>query len=516
VTMTGRSTFWLCLFVSLFVSSLPVFAQEPRFAINNFQIVGEPPLSDSQVQHVLAIFTGKDRTLADLQSAASALEEAIKATGDIFYRVVVPPQKLDAAEVRLKVLRFTVSQVKVSGNKHFDEDNIKASIPELAVGMSPNSIEVQKSLQIANDHPAKRATILMRQSREVADSIEAEIQVQDVDPQQMFVSLNNTGNDDTGNERLSFGYQHSNLFNIDHAVTLSYTTSPGHWSDVDQKGVFYRMPFYQLGGNLTLSAVDSDVDSGVVGDFNVSGQGTFYGARYQHALRKIDDYSHSLYISAEDKDFVNDVTFFGLAIGADVRSRPLTIGYSGKWKTSQSDVNLSISHSQNLSGGSNNNDLAYLLSRFGADTDWEAVRLSVDGSYTFKNRWRLHAKLGGQDTQDALIAGEQFGLGGLYSVRGFEEREIAGDRGWELISEVWAPAMDNGLQFYGFIDTGKIQFTTPVPGLAERESITSIGVGAEWNWKKLTADFGWGHVLDDVSGQEDGDHKLHFSMFYRF
>jgi len=518
VIMIIRSTIRLFFFVGLLTATFQSFAQAPSFPIKSFNIDGEIPLSDSQIEKVLGIFGGNDKGLSDLQSAAKALEEAIKSYGHIFYRVVVPPQKLESGKVTLKVLRFTINKVEVTGNEYFNDENVKASLPHLKVGDSPSSIKVQKTLQIANDHPAKRATILMRQSRDVPDAIDTEIQVRDVDPQQIFVSLSNTGTPDTGNERLSFGYQYSNLFNLDHAVTLSYTTSPGHWSDVDQKGVFYRIPLYGIGGSLLLSAIDSDVDSGTVGDFTVSGAGTFYGARYQHVLKKLNDYSHSVYVSIDDKEFINDVLFLGLQQGVDVRSRPLTVGYLGKWNTSRSEINLSVSYSANLGSGAKNDDLRYILatSRPSADSDWEALRLSIDASYTFENEWRAHGKLMGQDTQEPLIPGEQFGLGGMYSVRGFEEREISGDRGWELRAELWAPAFDNGLQFYGFIDTGKIQSTDVILAIPDEESITSAGIGAEWHWKDLTTNLGWGHVLDDVSGKDDGDHKLHASLFYRF
>ena len=173
-------------------------------------------------------------------------------------------------------------------------------------------------------------------------------------------------------------------------------------------------------------------------------------------------------------------------------------------------------YSRNLGGGSDNDSLTYALTRAGADDDWEAFRFSVDAIYRFESEWKLFASLIGQDTHDALIPGEQFGLGGVYSVRGFEEREISGDRGWEFRGEVWMPPLDNGLHLYAFLDTGKIQLTKSVPGLSDRESITSAGVGAEWQWQQLTANFSWGHVVDDLSNKSDGDHKLHFSLFYRF
>jgi len=248
VTTNIRSTIRLILFVSFLSASFQSFAQAPTFPIQSFNIDGEIPLSDSQIEKVLGIFGGDDKGLSDLQSAAKALEEAIRAQGHIFYRVVVPPQKLASGKVTLKVLRFTINKLEVTGNNYFNEENIKGSLPNLKVGESPSSLDLQKTLQIANNHPAKRTTILMKQSRDVPDAIDAELQVRDVEPQQIFMSLNNTGTPDTGNERLSLGYQYSNLFNLDHAVTLSYTTSPGHWEDVEQKGVFYRIPFYKLGG----------------------------------------------------------------------------------------------------------------------------------------------------------------------------------------------------------------------------------------------------------------------------
>jgi|GEM_PF-4217229 len=113
-------------------------------------------------------------------------------------------------------------------------------------------------------------------------------------------------------------------------------------------------------------------------------------------------------MSIDDKEFVNDVKLFGVQVGVDVRSRPLTVGYLGKWNTSRSEVNLSISYSANLGSGSKNDDLRYILatSRPSADSDWEALRFSIDASYTFKNEWRTYGKLMGQDTQEPLIPGE--------------------------------------------------------------------------------------------------------------
>jgi len=60
-----------------------------------------------------------------------------------------------------------------------------------------------------------------------------------------------------------------------------------------------------------------------------------------------------------------------------------------------------------------------------------------------------------------LISGEQFGLGGADSVRGFEEREISGDDGIQLNLETHSPSFGPGLRPLAFADGSKIKVSIP-------------------------------------------------------
>ena len=490
---------------------------EPTFTVNRFEIMGEQPLASASVQELLRVYTGKAINISDLQSAAKRLEDAIKAQGYIFYRVVVPPQQPLDGVIQLKVLRFNINRVDVTGNKHFSDENIRASLPHLVVGESPNTRPVQRALQIANDHPAKRATIVMRQSREVPDAIDAELQVRDVKPQQTYVSLSNTGTQATGDYRLSFGYQHSNLFDRDHSVTLSYTTSPDYWSDVRQFGIFYRIPLYSLGGSLHAYYTDSSANSGTIDSFDVSGSGSFYGLQYRQALPKIGDYSHSVFVGLDDKDFGSDVTLLGVQIGVDVRSRPLTLGYAGKWKKANTELTGSISWFSNTGSGASNDDATYTASRAGADSGWSKINIQASVEHSFTNQWKATAVFQYQDTSDALISGEQFGLGGASTIRGFAEREIAGDRGHLLRVEVWAPKFKNNIQPFAFVDSGKLSLVEPIAGTPDDQALSSAGIGLTWSYKdNLNLRMGWATVLDGAGTTEKNNDKLHVNVFYRF
>ena len=48
----------------------------------------------------------------------------------------------------------------------------------------------------------------------------------------------------------------------------------------------------------------------------------------------------------------------------------------------------------------------------------------------------LSARLDGQWSDEPLIPGEQFGIGGARSVRGYEEREASGDSGFFVSAEL--------------------------------------------------------------------------------
>ena len=69
---------------------------------------------------------------------------------------------------------------------------------------------------------------------------------------------------------------------------------------------------------------------------------------------------------------------------------------------------------------------------------------------------QLRANVTGQWTRDALVPGEQFGIGGLDNLRSMHEREGASDRGYRASIELYSPdvgskfGMDGGrLRFFG-------------------------------------------------------------------
>lgn len=495
---------------------MPVQAAESlRFEVSGFALEGELPMPEAEAQALLRPYTGPAVTIEQLQDAASALEEALAARGHAFYSVALPPQALQGV-VRLRVLKFRLANVNVSGNTHFSTANVIASLPSLRKGESPNVAEVARNRAAANDHPAKEVQVTFRRS-EVPDSVNAEIGVRDQAPQSVFLGVTNTGTRRTGNWRTTLGYQHSNLWNRDHALTATYTVSPDHTGDVSQYGLYYRVPFYAVGGALTVLYAYSDVNSGIIANaFNVSGRGEFAGLQWKQHLVPRGAYSHALEIGLDDRHFQNSVIFGSTQLGVDVRSRPLTLGYQGRYSRTDALFGGAVQYVRNLGGGSANGDPQYSANRAGATRGWNAWRYTLDAVQRFAP-WTLSARLRGQYSGAPLIAGEQFGLGGAQSVRGLREREATGDTGFTATLEGALPLPWEGASFIVFSDAGEVRSKSVPAGVPAREGAASAGVGLRWVIdRRASLALDAAQVIDGTAASRAGDRRVHLSLVVRF
>ena len=508
--------------LALFVLG-PALAQEVptgTFTVQRFIVEGENPLTEAETNAVLAPFTGEQEGLGALQEAAQALETMMRERGYTFHRVTIPPQTSATGEFLLDVASFKLNEIEFQGNVHFSDENLRRSLPVLVPGATPNARLLSRYVQAANEHPSKRLNVTVRQSKK-PDHVDAVVEVRDIKPQQIFSSINNRGSSQTGNTRISLGYQHSNLWDRDHVITASYTTSPENWRNVTQLGLFYQIPFYKYAGSLSLFTAFSDVDSGEVNDLSIAGSGRFFGARYTHALQKIDRYTHKAVIALEDKLFINTVLD---AQGQelvqdfpDVRSRPLSFSYLGSLRQDWGDLNFHVDFVRNITNGKHNTTARYQGTRFGASKKWYLFRYGADLNYGLGDGWEFRSALNGQITKEPLISGEQFGTGGASSVRGFNEREISGDDGEEVLFEIWTPRLENDLRFLGFLGWGQIRRRDALPGEVTAEAIASVGVGARWHWKtSLSVSADLGLAVDGAQDTQPGDVKIHFNAFYRY
>ena len=496
----------------------PVLAQtayDPvRFTVDAFVINGDNPIGDKAYK-VLAPYIGEQSGLEGLSAAADDLEQAIINAGFSFHRVSLPPQSLTDGRVEFNIVSFTIGQVTIEGNQHFDQQNIENSLPELRAGTTPNTSELSRSLRIANNHASKSTSLRFKEG-EGEDTIDALITVSDKNPQLYFLTLDNSGSADSEEYRTTFGYQHGNLFNKDHAMTLTLTVAPADPDATTQIGFNYHLPLYRHGATVDFLFSDSEINSGVVGeDMAISGKGSVLGAAYIRPILSDSRLNHQWSAGVQRKLFENQIEISGSQVEADVLSFPLELGYGFSYPLQDGAISGSLSYAMNIDSGSHNTVEDYQAVRIGADNKWSLMRYQLAYDHVFADDWLFHTGLSGQQSDDLLISGEQFGVGGSSTLRGFEERSITGDQGYQLSLEVWTPAYSN-MRYLVFIDSAMVELNN-----GDSYDLSSAGLGLRWTWKQqmsLALDYG---VINqgggpDVTINQDGDDRFHLNLIYRF
>ena len=534
----------------------------PRFEIRRFVFDGATLVPRARLDAATAGFTGPQRSFADVQRALEAVERLYGESGYSAVQVLLPEQELERGDIRLQIIEAKLGRVVVEGNRHFDEANILASVPSLAAGRAPNIREIGRDLRVANENPAKQATVLLRSGREEA-TVDAVVRILDEPPSRFSVTLDNSGTEETGVLRFGLGYQHANLDAADNVLTLQYVGAPHEEGETDRLsavpsnrvlilGASLRVPLYARGDALEFVGGYSNVNSGTVGDlYTVSGAGGVFGARYLQNLDRLGDYDHRLAYAWDYRGYHNkDIKQVGSdqQLTPDITVHPISLTYHGLVRRQGSETAFSAGVLRNIPGGADGRpedfcqlppDAPHGVSRSDGmgncpDPEYTALRWAFNHSQALPRDWQLRFGMNGQYTRDMLVSGEQFGLGGADSVRGFEERAIADDRGYRGTLEVYTPDFGGRtgiagarLRVLAFYDWGGVSRINPVPPDPQAQHIGGAGLGLRFSrGTKLSFRMDWAWVLDEggtpgVGGeagtfQARGDGRLHASFSYIF
>ena len=507
---------------------------ELRFDIERFDVQGASLLSPAEVGGSVAPYAGKRRDFGDVQRALEALENAYRARGYSAVQVYLPEQELDKGVVVLKVIESRIAKLEIKGNKFFDEANVRASLPSLRPGTTPNANDVSRNLRIVNESPAKQTNVTLR-AGEKEGEVDAIVDVTDENPKKWFVTLDNTGSGATGYHRVGVGFQNSNLFGRDHAMTLQYVTSIEEPRLVSVYSLGYHLPLYAQGASMDFVVGYSDVNTGTTatpaGPLTFTGRGGVLGVRYNRQLdRPMPGYDHKLVWSLDHRMYRNNCALgvFGAAgcgaAAATYSLSPIGVTYVAGMALSSGQLSFNVSANTNLESGARGDTEALGRARFGARSNYWVYRFGLNYAHALADDWQLRARLDMQHTDEVLTPPEQFGIGGQSSVRGFMERERADDRGHSASLEVYGPDLgkqlglgEANLRLLGFYDLGRTSRVKPLAGETLANGFASAGVGLRYGFQKSTSiRFDVAQILDEGGTRVKGRFRFHLGGVWSF
>jgi hemolysin activation/secretion protein len=468
----------------------------PEFSIKGFKVTGENPLGDGDTSRVLAPYIRANASIDTLQQAAAALEKELRDKGYGLHRVSLPPQEVGDT-VTLTIVKFTIAKVDVEGRQIYSEANVRRSLPQLKEGTTPNFSKLAIETAITNENPNKQVQVGLRESEEL-DKIDATIAVKEQKPWNVGLSISNAGTPSSGRDRFTVTGSHSNLWDHDHQLVAAYTTSLQRPGDVKQIGLTYKVPLYEMGGVVGATFTKSDV-IGNFGSFSSTGAGHTMGLSYTHYFAPQGGRRSYLSFALDDKLFkATEIDRTPVPGQVDRRSAPFTFGYVARTETDNYVLGYEADLAYNTGLGAHDDLVSYQAEDPRVSTvHWKALRGNINYSAPFAGNWLMSARGSWQLSPDVLISGEQFGLGGLGSVRGTDiDRPITGDSGLVGTFEVQTPDLVQGLRVLGFVDAGWLS-NRKANGANRLSSdrLASVGLGLRYSNAPVSVSVDYGRIV---------------------
>ena len=501
---------------------------EPRFDIQRYEVEGAKLVPASRLARVLAPLTGPGRRFADIESAVEAVREAYASAGITAVQVLIPEQALEAGVVKLQVEELKIARIEVTGAKSRSRPNLLRAVPALTEGSTPVDTVLAEQLRLANENPGRQMEVTFR--TEDDGSLTGVLRVADRPSWSGQLSADNTGSASTGKARVAAAVQHANVLDRDLVVSAQVQTSPGYEDAVKIGSLSLRAPLYPLRLLLDASLVHSSVDSGKVttsaGDYLLSSSGTSLSLRATRLLPRWGAVDQRIAFGPDVRLVDSRVTSTagGPSLVPSIELRPFTLSYSLNWRDERRSVFGQASVSRNLPGGGRSAESVFAEPglRAQANPRYTVVRASA-GFSTLMGAWSFSAQWNGQWTEDALVAAEQFGIGGEGSIRGFNGRVASADLGHRLGLELQSPGKALPVGAIGpltgtlvlFAEAGEVRRNLAQASEKVRTTLSAGGLGLRLAWRErllLRADAG--AVARGEALAQRGDTFVHLSASY--
>ena len=476
--------------------------------VQGFDFQGNTQISSDVLGEQLEDFTERSLTFDQLGKAADRLTDFYRKKGFFTVRAALPTQDVKDGIVQFQIIESKLGKITVQGNEKYSTEFVDWFIDPVRQTEFPDRYRVQRQLLLLNEFPDLEVASIV-EAGDDPNTVDLILDVTDEHPTHFTVDYNNFGSSFTGRNRVGATLDFGNLSGNGDRLTVRGLRS------LASRGVTvgtanYSIPISNTGTRA--SVLLSNAVYGVGNDLeilDIRGDAIVAGAFINHPFIRQRDWNLDFnggFIYQDIDDLILDET-----VSRD-RLRELVVGVSSDWgdRYGRNFANARVTQDLGTAlGGLSQGDPLSSRQAGGGFTKWNFDLARV---HSFNQKWFGVARIGHQVANQPLPTAEQFGLGGIGSVRGFTQAAYLGDGGFNTGFELrWQPIEGknaNLLQMAAFIDHGNAYLKEPAPGEIDNVSLTGAGFGVRLNLPGLTvlrADIGWPvgrNAITDLNGSD--------------
>lgn len=486
--------------------------------VQQFQVIGSTVFTQEQLAEILAPFTNRPISFVELLQAVDTVTELYRQQGYITSGAFIPPQTLENGTVKVEVVEGEVESINITGLERLKPVYIRSRL-EIATAVPLNQNRLLNALQLLQLDPliANLSAELAAGSRPGLSILD--IKLQEADAFSAQLTLDNQGNPSVGTDRRIAQLTHNNLLGFGDSINVRYYNTDGS-NVLDDAS--YTFPINPYNGTISFRYYynSSEVTQQPFDQLDIESNSSTYELTYRQPLYQTPTEDFVLGLTATREE--SETSLLGIPF-------PLSRGADDDGQTKVSALRFFQEYTKR-----SNREVFAARSQFslGIDAFGSTINDEQPDSQFFL--WRGQAQYLNLLTPDtllllrsdlqlspqALVALEQFSLGGDLSVRGYAQDAILADNGLFASVEIRTtilriPEWQTSLQLIPFFDFGTVWNSDNTPVI--KRSLYSVGLGLQLLvGDKFNARIDWGIPLTNLDSQQNSlqENGIYFTVQY--
>jgi hemolysin activation/secretion protein len=488
--------------------------------VSKFNVTGSTVFSAKDFAKITEKYTNRPISIAELFQVRSEITKFYVDKGYITSGALIPPQKLQDGVVEIRVLEGTLEEIKVNGLRRLNPGYVRSRL-ELATRKPLNRDRLLEGLQLLQINP-----LVANLSAELAagtspGSSILEVQIREAKTFNPQIVLDNGRSPSVGSFRRQVQVSEANLLGFGDSVSTSYTNTDGS----NAYDFSYAVPINPRNGtfSVSLGTSDNDVIERPFNELDIQSYSEYYELTLRQPVIQNPNRELSVGMSLTRREskaslFNGEIPF--PAIGADESGRTsiTALRFFQEW-TQRNSRQVFAARSQFSIGL---DALNSTINNASPDSSFYAWRGQAQWVRQLAPDTLMLIRGDLQFADRPLVALEQFGLGGLQSVRGYRQDALLTDNGFFASAEVrlpiWRPNKSSPtlLQVVPFVDVGTAWNRSNSQQNIDN-TLVSTGLGLRLQLgSQLNAQFDWGIPLVFLDSRKSTwqENGLYFSVVY--
>ncbi len=494
-------------------SSIP----ESTVKVERIEVLGSTVFSEQELAKITAPYINKELSFEQLQELKTALNNLYTSNGFITSGTFLPLQDSSSGVVQIQVVEGELERIDIQGLRRLRKGYVRSRI-RLAAKTPLNIRRLEEALQLLQLDPLFSQVRAELQSGTAIGRNVLVLNLKEAPQLSSNLVFENRESPSVGEIGGTATLSHNNLLGFGDRLSATVEKTEG----VLAYGFSYDVPVNARGGTVSLryNQDENRVIEELYEGLDINGQTETFSLGFRQPLIRTPTNEFSLNLAADlrrSQTFLFGDLPFSFVEGPEKGRSNVTVLRFGQDWLNRSSSRVLAARSQ-FSFGLNAFDAT--VNNSGTDGRFFSWLGQFQWVQALNNRRDiiLVARAAAQLTPDSLLPLEQFGVGGIDTVRGYRQNQLVTDNGVLGSLEVRLPIASNPgvLQLRPFFDIGTAwsnRGANPDPSV-----IASLGLGLSWAITPdfdIRLDYGVPLVSVDNRGSSLQDSGFNFSIRYQ-